>query len=761
MKKTLFNLALTGLLACGVLVSCGDSTTSSDVTPVDVTEATVSEEIKEEHSQHVEKASSQHIANVTAQVDDDRLANAGEDHSNWLTYGLSYQEQRYSELTQINKENLEQLGLAWTIQLDSTRGIQSTPIVVDGIMYLTGPWSVVHAIDVRKGAILWTHDPQVDREVASSLCCGPVNRGVALYKGLVIFGTLDGRLVALDAASGNQSWSVMTIPEEGHYSITGAPRIAKGKVIIGNGGAEFSGTRGYVTAYDALTGEYAWRFYTVPGDPAEEQGHPALDAALPTWTGEWWKQGGGGTVWDSIVYDPELEQLYIGVGNGAHWNREIRSPDGGDNLYLSSIVSLDPDDGSYNWHYQTTPGDTWDYTATQHIMLADLEVEGEMRKVLMQAPKNGFFYVIDRVNGEFISAEPYAYVSWATGIDESGRPIEAEGSRYLDGKTHWISPSSHGGHNWMPMAYNPKAGLVYIPGVKQAGPYSNLAVSDYDANDNVMSSWDGVASMAVRFYLDAVYDSNPAAPQPGTAGGELIAYDPVKQERAWSIPMPSLYNGGVLATASDLILQGNAQGEFVIRDAYTGESLWQFDVRSGVLAPPVTYMVDGEQYITLSVEWGGGRGQSVKFVDKLYPGTIYTFKLGGKAPAPERLPAVEAPLTKNTTEYTPLQIGQGFNLYIKNCVACHEGMGRGGGAVPDLTRANDGIYAIFSNIVRDGLFASRGMPKHSHLSEEDVDLIKNFLFYTAQTLRSGASYSQYMENIAGMQKLADEESRSQ
>lgn len=379
-----------------------------------------------------QRISSEHIQRITEAVDDTRLLAADETPGDWLSYGRNYQEDRYSPLDQITKSNVNGLGLAWSINLGTTRGIEATPLVVDGIMYLTGPWSVVYAIDAREGEILWIYDPEVPKEHGEKACCDVVNRGVALYKGMVFVGSLDGRLIAMDATSGEEIWEIVTVDQTQAYTITGAPRVVDGKVIIGNGGAEY-GVRGYVTAYDALSGEQLWRFYTVPGNPADGFENQAMEEAAKTWTGEWWTMGGGGTAWDAMAYDPELNLLYIGVGNGTPWNREVRSPGGGDNLYLSSIVALNPDNGELEWHYQTTPGDSWDFTATQHIILADLEIEGSLRKVLMQAPKNGFFYVIDRANGEFISAEPYVYTNWASEVDdETGRPVETPFSRYLD-----------------------------------------------------------------------------------------------------------------------------------------------------------------------------------------------------------------------------------------------------------------------------------------------------------------------------------------
>ena len=375
-------------------------------------------------------------------------------------------------------------------------------------------------------------------------------------------------------------------------------------------------------------------FYTVPGNPNEPLENPIHAMAAETWTGEWWKWGGGGTAWDSIVYDPEYNAVYIGVGNGTPWDREVRSPDGGDNLFLSSIVAVDADTGEYRWHYQTTPGDTWDYTATQPIMLAEMEIDGVERKVLMQAPKNGFFYVIDRENGELISGEPFAYINWAEGLDENGRPIEKPGARYLDGKTHWIAPSSHGAHNWFPMALNHETGLVYIPGLKGVGPYNQNKDVPLLLEGGIIPGSEVHVSIAFKFFAEAVVD--PDATPPGVRTGELIAYDPVKQERVWSVPRKGYYNGGVLTTTTGLVLQPDAEGKLNFHDASTGETLRQIDVRGGSISSPITYLVDGEQYITLIVGWGGGQGQTHRHTDTLYPGTIYTFKLGADTPAPEK-----------------------------------------------------------------------------------------------------------------------------
>ncbi len=702
-----------------------------------------------------EKGSPEHIRNVTDKIDDAALANADANQENWLTYGGNYQEEHYSELNQINKETVKNLGLAWALEVGTKRGIEAMPLVVDGIMYATGPWSVVYAIDARKGTLIWEYDPKVPKETATKLCCGVVNRGAALYKGTVIFGTLDGRLISLNAVDGSVNWETLTIPEGSKYSITGAPRIANGKVLIGNGGAEMD-ARGYVTAYDAMTGKQVWRFYTVPGDPTQPFEHSDLEAAAKTWTGEWWKQGGGGTVWDAIVYDPKLNTIYIGVGNGTHWDRQIRSPEGGDNLYLSSIVALDADNGAYKWHFQTTPGDSWDYTATQPLILADLEIDGNMRQVIMQAPKNGFFYVLDRLTGEFISGKAYSYTSWATGLNENGRPIETADARYTDGKVHWITPGSNGAHSYHPMSYNRKTGLVYIPTLREAGGFYHNPNIGFGSDKGLGGGLGANISMASKLYIPPVFDPNPNAPLPGTQSGRLIAWDPVQQKEVWGVDQVLSHNGGILSTATGLVFQGDGEGKFSARDASTGAVLWDFDIRAGSIAAPITYMVDGEQYITIPVGWGGFRGQAYKAFDRIHPGTFYTFKLGGKATPPKKLPPLAANFTTLKTDAPPENIGYGFDLFARYCIGCHLTTGQGGGAIPDLTRSSNGIFNNYEEIILNGLLASEGMPNFgAYLSKEDIADIKSFVLFTADALSSGMNPVEYQTNLAKMQYLGD------
>lgn len=673
-------------------------------------------------SSREEPGSEEHIRNVTAAVDHGRILAADDHPGDWLSVGRNYAEDRFSSLEQINKNNVNELGLAWSINLGIYRGIEATPIVVDGIMYVSGPWSIVYAIDVRKGEIIWIYDPEVPREFGVRACCDVVNRGVSMYMGLIFVGTIDGRLVAIEAATGELVWETLTVDHNKAYTITGATRVFDGKVLIGNSGAEY-GVRGYVSAYDALSGELLWRFYTVPGNPADGFESEAMEVAASTWTGEWWTMGGGGTVWDAIVYDPELELIYIGTGNGSPWNHEVRSPGGGDNLYLSSVVALNPDNGELVWYYQQIPGETFDFTATQPIILADLEIKGEIRKVLMQAPKNGFFYVLDRTNGEFISGEPYVYVNWASGIDyETGRPVETEHARHKD----WAfqkAPSAFGAHNWQPMSYNPTTGLVYIPAREEAswvGPPKDFQYVD-DAR-----TWN-TGNEGNRQDIPRISDPNTSDHY-----GKLIAWDPVEQREVWSIRQAATWNGGVLST-NDLIFQGDAEGKFKAFDATSGEELWSYDLGTGIIAAPCTYMVDGIQYISLAVGWGGAQGiWGNIFTEQINPGTVYTFAMGKRENPPhfEKVaPRVPADME---FEATPEQISNGKRAYWENsCFLCH-----GGGIMPELSYSSPAVFDAFEMIVGKGAFLGKGMPSfEGRIPENDIRDMKLFLMNQAKTKR--------------------------
>ncbi|HUE96299.1 MAG TPA: PQQ-dependent dehydrogenase, methanol/ethanol family, partial [Longimicrobiaceae bacterium] len=543
------------------------------------------------------------------------LANVEERPEDWLTHGRNYGETRFSPLNQIHRGNVNRLGPAWVFETGTDRGLEATPLVVDGTIYTTGSWSIVYAIDGRTGQQRWRFDPQVDRARGQLACCDVVNRGAAYYDGKVYVGALDGRLIAIDAATGQSVWETLTFDQSKDYTITGAPRVVDGKVIIGNGGAEY-GVRGYVSAYDAQTGEMAWRFYIVPGNPADGFETPDMERAARTWTGEWWRYGGGGTAWDHFAYDPELKLVYVGTGNGSPWNQFLRSPGGGDNLYLASIVALDVETGRVRWHYQTTPGDTWDYTATAHMILTDLEIDGRTRRVIMQAPKNGFFYVLDRETGEFSSAETYTTVTWATGIDpRTGRPIEAPGARY-EVERQVIKPGPLGGHNWHPMSYSPQTGLVYIPVQDNSFVYAQDPEFNYEP---------GVWNTGTDFSAGAGIRRDPPT-------GSLVAWDPVRQEPRWTVAYDDMWNGGVLSTAGGLVFQGTNDGRFVAYDAETGRSLWEVKAAAGIIAAPVTYMIDGVQYVAVMAGWGGSYGLTGGGRRPFTEGRLFVFRLDGDAP---------------------------------------------------------------------------------------------------------------------------------
>ena len=696
-----------------------------------------------------------HIRQATLSLDGERIAKADSEPQNWLAHGRTYSEARFSPLAQINTENVAELGLAWYFDTDTQRGLEASPIVVDGIMFTSGAWSLVFAHNAKTGELIWKYDPQVPLAWSANACCDAVNRGVAVWKGQVYVGTLDGRLIALDAVTGAVLWEVNTIDKSKPYTITGAPRVVRDKVIIGNGGAEY-GVRGYVTAFDAATGEEVWRFYTVPGDPSLPFESESMATAAKTWTGSWWTMGGGGTVWDSMAYDPELNQLYIGVGNGSPWNQTLRSPGGGDNLFLSSILALNPDTGDYIWHYQTTPGDTWDYTATQHMILAELMLEGEVRKVIMQAPKNGFFYVLDRVTGEFISAEAYVPVTWASQIDpETGRPVETENARYqaagaLEGLTpeeqlatlssmttdeleaSFHKPSPLGGHNWHPMSYSPDTGLVYIPALDIPYAYGNEPQFEY---------LEGRWNVGINWMLNApVGDKKIDASIDGMLRGHVSAWDPVQQKEVWRIQHPSSWNGGLLSTHGNLIFQGNSQGRFVAYSADTGEELWSAPAQTGIIAPPITYQIDGEQYVSVLAGWGGAFALTAAAAEgyKLKPrGRILTYKLGGKVALPEiqevaaRMP--EPPPLEASIE----TITRGKVVYHQYCGVCHGPGVRSGGILPDLRYTLPGKHLVFTDIVLDGILKERGMPGFAGvMSEADAAATQQYVINEAQVLRA-------------------------
>ncbi len=669
-----------------------------------------------------------------ADVDGARIQAADKEPGNWMSYGRTYDEQRFSPLDKINTGNVGKLGLAWSYDLDTRRGQEATPIVVDGVMYVSTAWSKVKAFDASNGKLLWAFDPKVDGAMGPKACCDVVNRGVAVWKGKVYVGALDGRLIALDAASGKVVWSVQTTDPSKSQTITGAPRIVKGKVLIGNGGAEFN-VRGYISAYDAQSGKLVWRFYTVPGDPSKPD-HAASDAPLKkaasTWSGKGgWTWGGGGTVWDTIVYDPEQDLLIFGTDNGDPWNKHYRSPGTSDDLFVTSIVAVKPHTGQYVWHYQVNPGDEWDYSATQQVVLADLNVDGKPRKVLMQAPKNGFFYVIDRTNGKLISAKAFAPQTWAKSIDiATGRPVMNPAARYdVTGKPFQGAPSPHGAHSWMPMSFDPKTGLVYIP--VQEGGFT------YAPDQHWVHK-----SMGVNMAMDMASVSMPQDPKIKTAAmqtikGHLAAWDPIQQKEVWRQGLKGPWNGGIVSTAGGVIFEGNAAGEFASYRADNGEKLWSFDAQSPVMAGPVTFTVNGEQYVAVLSGWGGTFAL-VPGIVSFASGNVHNisrvlvFKLGGQAklapvPADPARTLSAAPDTASAAV-----IDHGFKLYTRFCSSCHGDAAVAGGITPDLRYSPLLASESFYDVVLGGVLKDGGMASWKPvLSNDDASAVRAYLIHRA------------------------------
>jgi len=651
-----------------------------------------------------------------AEVNEAAMRALESDGTEWLSYDRTWAQQRFSPLQQIDTESVDKLGLTWSIDLDNNRGLEATPLYHEGVLYTSLSWSRVMAVDAGTGQILWSYDPQVDKAKGRDACCDAVNRGVALWQGKVYVGTLDGRLIALDAKTGQPVWTQQTTDNSQPYTITGAPRVLKDMVMIGNGGAEF-GVRGYFSAYDAATGELRWRFYTVPRDPAQPQEHPELNAALETWSKDTdWSMGGGGTAWDSMAYDPDLDLLYVGTGNGSPWNREVRSPGGGDNLYLSSILALKPETGRLVWHYQVTPGDSWDFTATQQLTLAELEIDGEARQVIMQAPKNGFFYVLDRATGELLSAEKFGKVTWAERIDmATGRPVEAADARYQK-ETLVMWPSPLGAHNWHSMSFSPLTKLVYIPYQEIPGTYTNEAGS----------------FVRKRAFNTAAGSSEiKELPREYTAGA-LLAWDPVKQQAAWRVERPNHWNGGTLVTAGNLVFQGTSAGQLEAYSADKGQLLWQFDAQTGVIAAPMTYLHNGEQYVALMAGWGGSGaligGDAAVATGVRNVSRMLVFKLGANQQLPTLAAVPGSGRTPEPVVAAATDLTAGETLYSQYCAVCH-GVGVvGGGVLPDLRHSSDAVREAWDAIVLHGAYQANGMASFGDsLSSEEAKQIRLYI----------------------------------
>jgi quinohemoprotein ethanol dehydrogenase len=660
-------------------------------------------------------------------IDDAMLADESLTAS-WPAYGGTHFERRYSPLRDIAVDNVDALKVDWYLDLPRDVGLVSTPLVVDGVMYFTGSMNVVRAVDAVTGERLWEFDPEVGEVLARKRQAGMISsRGISLYGDKVYGSTADGRLIAIDAKSGAEVWSVRTFPEDAALYISGAPKAFKGKVLIGNGGTEIGPNRGFVTAYDAETGEEAWKFWIVPGNPADGFENAAMEMAARTWTGEWWKHGGGGNAWHGFTYDPEFNAVYIGTGNGSPWNRNIRSPGGGDNLFLCSIVALDADTGEYRWHYQTVPGETWDYNSNMDIVLADLEIGGRDVKALMHAPKNGFFYVIDRATGKLVSAEPFADVNWATHVDlETGRPVEVPGARYEEDRFN-IMPGPWGAHSWHAMSYNPDTGLVYIPTL-----HMKLGFDDADIDR------EGFRSQAFRGGVGA----NISWPedQPRSYPASLQAWDPVAQKQVWEIPQETFWSAGTLTTAGNLVFQGRADGEFVAYDARTGDRLWSFDAGLGISAPAITYKIGDTQYVSLLIGFGGAYsglgGQPVADLGWSYRAhtrRLVTFSLSGSAAMPPQPPPLVPKPIDADFEVDSELAEAGNQLFNRRkiegiCWYCHGDGAMSGSGAPDLRASAVVLDAeAFDRIVRGGALTENGMPMFADLTDTELESLRHYV----------------------------------
>jgi quinohemoprotein ethanol dehydrogenase len=646
----------------------------------------------------------------------------------WPSDGRDYSAQRFSPLTQINVSNVSRLGLAWYDDLDTLRGVEATPIYADGVLYNSLPFNIIKAYDAKSGRVLWTYDPKVPREMARYACCEPDSRGLAMWHGLIVIATLDGRLIGLDKTSGKPVWTTQALPSTMPYTITGAPRVFGDQVVIGNSGGDL-GVRGFVAAFDAATGQKRWKFFLTPnpkGEPDHEASDPIMPMVRKTWSddGLWKQLGGGANPWDSIAYDPELKLVYVGTGNSSPHSQFYRSPGGGDNLFVCSIVALHAEDGSYAWHYQMIPGEEWDYTCTSSIVSADLTVDGKPRKVIMQAPKNGFFYVLDRKTGQLISGKSYVKVNWTLGLDKNGRPIDNPAARYTE-EPALVYPGPGGAHNWFPMAYSPRTKLAYFPAYQSGFVYArapNWTPQPFRSN----SGWGGFSGEALkkRMALQKEADKNEKA--------MLVAYDPVKQQVAWSVPLPRHGNGGVFVTASDLVFEGTTKQTFAAFDAKTGKQLWEFPTQSAPVAGGITYEVDGEQYVAINAGWGGGaaqveRGAGIELPRA--PARLLVFKLGATRTLPPLAKAEPIPQPP-PLRASEADIQAGAQLYADTCSGCHGREAVGG--VKDLRHIDAATHARFKDIVLGGIYADKGMASFKDLlSDKQAEQIHDYLIARA------------------------------
>lgn len=636
--------------------------------------------------------------------------------NDWFSFGGDDDGNHYSPLTEINSNNINNLGLAWSYDID-TFDAYTTPLEVGGVVYFAAGHSIIHALDARTGRLLWQYDPKVAEqpEAETRLRAGWGIRGIAYRDGKVFTGTRDGRLIAVDARTGRLVWSVQTLDEAPNGYITGPPFIAGDKVVIGFGGSDYDVNRGYVTAYDMKTGAKSWRFYVVPGNPANGFENRAMEMAARTWTGEWWKFGGGGAVFQAMAYDAKYGRLYIGTGNGLPWNQKIRSPGGGDNLFLASIVAIDVKTGDYAWHYQTNPGVTWDFNNAMDIELTDMVIDGQMRSVILHAPKNGFFYVIDRENGRLISAEKFASVNWADRIDTAtGRPVEVPEARYPNGQPFMIYPFPNGAHGMQAMSTSEQTKLTYIPVMEGAR---------WHVDPPNMAEWEMKPGMTINTGLGAVIDR----PTPA-AKSFLVAWDPATQRKVWSFEQPGVFNGGVLSTAGNLLFQGQSDGKFMARAADTGRELWHFNAQNGILSAPISYSVGGKQYVTVIASFRSSYRSSPNWDYRQQKRRVLTFMIGGNRQLPanqsEEMPVLDDP----EFAIDSAKVAAGAAVYNSSCVVCH-GVGvAAGGAAPDLRQSAIPLdEQAFRAVVHDGAFMSRGMGKFANLSDDDLTNLRHLI----------------------------------
>jgi quinohemoprotein ethanol dehydrogenase len=679
-----------------------------------------------------------------AAVDSGRLARSAREGDQWFTNGRDAGGTYYSPLQDINRQTVAQLGFAWDYKLGTNRGLEATPIVVDGVMYAVGNWGRVYSLDAVTGRELWTYDPQVDGQWGRYACCDAVNRGLAIWNGKVYVGALDGFLHAIDAATGKRLWKIDTlIGRDRHlpYTSPGAPVVAGSMVVIGNAGADFQGIRGYVSAYDLDSGALKWRFFTVPRDPKlgpQDQAH--LVKAIQSWDPKHrWEFGGGGTVWDGMSYDPDLNLVYIGTGNGSPYTIKEGGRRGGDDLYAASIIAIHADTGEMAWYYQVVPGDEWDYDATQKMILADLTIGGKARKVLMQASKNGFYYVLDRATGELLSAHNFAYYNWARGLDpKTGRPIPNPDADYLN-SPKLIFPSMAGAHSWQPMSFDLKSGLVYIPALETPMVYvetakrrAGLIEGNFTVAGLFPQDYEPAALKSLYGALPSLRDLSRSAPSGSVRSVAVLkAWDPARQKLVWQRPLDSFWNGGILSTAGDIVVQGDARGILTVYDSASGNVLKTVDVGTSMIGAPMTYRVAGKQYIAIMAGYGGGPGLYSPFPEQTAAykygntGRLVAFALGG-VEVPKPAPVIDQPFAQPPPQTgTAQDIEHGEVLYNRFCGRCHT-FGRG--LLPDLRRLSPATHTIFYDIVLNGLYAPMGMGRWDDvLSRKDAEDLHSFL----------------------------------